>query len=236
MRNPIKTGGLVAVVTLTAFGISGCVILPIRTSRAEVQKNHEVVRLSNGELLSQLEDSDWRVAIQAMLELEGMGQASIPIWKKALESRNWQVRYWAVEKLGNYLDRSTIDTLFTFLKDENNYVRRKTVEALIKVGGKYSLVNIRPMAKDLDPYVRRVVIHNLCRFGDKNSLALFMEGLKDKDPIVRYESAVALGSLTDPSSRDVLEQAKADEHDWVRYAVEDALKKLEALNKSNQNH
>ena len=229
MKNTIKIGSLVALIVLTALGISGCVSLSKKISRQNIPAGERIVRLKTKKLLSRLENSDWRVAAQASLELKNMGEASMPIWEKALESRKWQVRSWAVEAVISFLDPTRIDILFPLLKDENKDVRRKAVEAVVKVGGKPVLFKVKPLAKDSDSYVRQAVIYILCKFEDKDSLLLFIEGLKDVDPLVRYESAVALGRLVDQSSKEALEQAKTDEHKWVRYAVEQALKKLNSV-------
>jgi HEAT repeat protein len=199
--------------------LAACVVLGNSGSKSmALQKNRT--------LLSGLESSNWRISVQARVKLKAGGNESIPVWQEALQSEDWQVRYWAVEALGYILDITRVDIIIPLLDDENNYVRRNAVKAVIQAGGKLFFVKIRPLAKDDDFYVRRTVMHILCEFEDKDSLTLFIEGLKDTDPVVRYESAVALGRLGDPSSWEALNQVKTDEHDWVRCAVEDALKKL----------
>jgi HEAT repeat protein len=144
-------------------------------------------------LISALGDDDGLVRQRARLQLEHIGQKSVPALLEALKSQNVRVRWEAVRALGEIRDPKTAAALVDMLTDEEDAgVRWATMETLIHMGRGCLRPLLEKFIKNFDsPWLREGLLHILRTLKDRHALndrenILFEE--LDKQAIPGFES------------------------------------------------
>jgi HEAT repeat protein len=143
-------------------------------------------------LISALGDDNGLVRQRARLQLEHLGQGSIPALLEALKSPNVHVRWEAVQALGEIRDPKTAIALVNMLMDEDTGVRWGAMESLSRMGRACLHPLLESFIKNFDSlWLREGVHHILHVLKDRNKLndrenVLFEE--LDKQAIPGFES------------------------------------------------
>jgi HEAT repeat protein len=144
------------------------------------------------DLIKDLGNNDGLVRQRARLQLEHMGQESIPALLEALQSQNVHVRWEAVRALGELRDPKTAAALTDMLMDEDTGVRWSAMEGLSRMGRDCLRPLLESFIKNFDSLWLRAGIHHILRvLKDRNELndrenILFEE--LDKQAIPGFES------------------------------------------------
>lgn len=115
----------------------------------------------------------------------------IPLIVVMLKDENITVRREAAEVLGQLVDPEAFELLIARLKDDDRFVRHKTVMALEKFG-KTAVCPVISALKDDDAFVRRKAAEVLGQLGDPEALEPLIATLKDDDQFVRTKVREAL--------------------------------------------
>ena len=120
--------------------------------------------------------SDTAARMAAVLELGRSGdRAVLPALLAALRDPNRDVRWVAIEALGELGDRRAVGALVQYLtarrKEAYRWGRRLVANALGAIGGPEAVDALTPMLEDPDPFVRRDAALSLLRQRDPALLA-----------------------------------------------------------------
>lgn len=138
-------------------------------------------------------------AVKALSEIgkrDGSVRVFITLQLAGNESRDRDVRTIIVDTLGNIGDSRDVDVLIAFLKDEDQCVHEKTVEAILKMPTSV----VEPLITVLGDEVWRVregAATALGEIGDKRAVEPLLAALRDKHEQVQAAAALALGGLDD---------------------------------------
>jgi HEAT repeat protein len=152
--------------------------------------SYERHQLSN--LINALGDGDGLARQRARLQLEHIGQESIPALLEALENPNTHVRWEAVRVLGEIRDPKTAAKLVKMLMDEDTGVRWGAMESLSRMGRKCLHPLLESFIKNFDSLWLREGVHHILRvLKDRHELndrenILFDE--LDKQAVPGFES------------------------------------------------
>lgn len=126
-----------------------------------------------------------------------------------------------------YLDESILK-----LKDKRADVRWRAAVALGRIGNHEAVEPLIKALEDEHGPVRYAAIESLGKI--KEAVGPLIGKLKDKNPKVRSKATIALGEIGDPKAKDELKKVSSneDEESYVRSTAEEALKKIEAKQKS----
>ena len=144
-------------------------------------------------LIEALGDEDGLVRQRARLQLEHLGQESIPALMDALKSPNVHVRWEAVRALGEIRNSKTATALVSMLMDEDTGVRWGAMESLSRMGRECLHPLLESFVKNFDSLWLREGVHHILRvLKDRNKLnerenILFNE--LDKQTIPGIESS-----------------------------------------------
>lgn len=145
------------------------------------------------ELITDLGDTDGWVRRRARLQLEHMGQESIPALLGALQSQNVHVRWEAVRALGELRDPKTAAALVNMLMDDDTGVRWAAMESLTHMGRDSLHPLLEKFVVNFDsPWLREGLHHILRVLKDRHALndrenILFEE--LEKQTIPGFESS-----------------------------------------------
>jgi len=185
----------------------------------------------------QLEGGSRLQVQEAIRRLIKIGSKAIPVFVKALKSKNWQLRYFAARAIGKIegkIEPRAIPALVEALKDKDVRVRREVVWTLGKIGPKAekAVPALIEALKDKDFNVRysAVAAMALGRIGPKAGKAVpaLSQALKDKDVNIRMNAAEALGKIGPKAEKAVpaLIEALKDKNEYVRMYATIALGKI----------
>jgi HEAT repeat protein len=122
-------------------------------------------------LIKAMGDEDGLVRQRARLQLEHLGQESIPVLVEALESPNVHVRWEAVQALGEIRDPKTAAALVNMLMDEDTGVRWCAMEGLSRMGRDCLHPLLESFVKNFDSLWLRKGVHHILRvLKDRNKL------------------------------------------------------------------
>jgi HEAT repeat protein len=144
-------------------------------------------------LINALGDKDGLVRQRARLQLEHLGQESIPALIQALESPNVHIRWEAVRALGEIRNSKAAAALVNMLMDEDIGVRWSAMESLSRMGRDCLHPLLESFIKNFDSLWLREGVHHILRvLKDRNKLndrenILFEE--LDKQTIPGIESS-----------------------------------------------
>ena len=144
-------------------------------------------------LIGALGDDDSLVRQQARLQLEHIGQESIPALLESLKSSNAHIRWEAVQALGEIRDPKTASALVNMLMDEDIGVRWGAMESLSNMGRDCLRPLLEKFIKNFNSLWLREGLHHILRvlknsheLNDRENI-LFEE--LDKQTIPGFESA-----------------------------------------------
>jgi HEAT repeat protein len=186
-------------------------------------------------LLAALGDAGYNCQAWATMGCAAMDiRAAVPQLITLLNHPQWMVRDEAVTALGRLGDASVVPALRPLLGDQADWLRRRTADALARIGGDAALQalwhefehrrfpRIGYIASTLASFTPEVVPQLLA-------------AADSTDPDQRYWAAVALGSTGDNRAALTLERLMADDHGVtvfdgeVRTAAKKALRTLRRI-------
>lgn len=187
----------------------------IRDSRAikpliNVIKKDSLIRMSATEALKKIGEPSVEPLIALLQEkdLDGLAQEAV------------------IETLGELKDPRASAALIAALRTSDSWGRKKTVDALYKIGNNATNPLIAAL-KDPEPLVREGVTEVLGRLKVPQSLGPLSALLEDPVPEVRARAAWALGELGDEQAISALANiADHDPDESVRNAAQTAIKRI----------
>lgn len=138
----------------------------------------------------------------------------------ALKDQEYDLRYRAIEALGEIKDNRAVEPLIAVRKDKNSSVRKDVAEALEKLGWSPEDVKQRVI------YLIDKGKWNECVNIGKPAVEPLIAALKDKDSDVRKKAAEALGKIKDSRAGEALLATFKDEITDVRQYAAEALGKI----------
>lgn len=148
--------------------------------------------------------------------------------RDALTDSHGFVRSMAAKLLGDLGDPTVVDALVErTLSDPEALVRRRSAEALGRIGSEQALEGLRVALSDPNREVRLAVVKAIGKIDPAGANAELARLLLD-DSVwqIRVEAARVLGSTGDPEMTAVLERAGEDDNEFVRTAARHALARL----------
>ena len=115
--------------------------------------------------------------------------------------------------------------LTKLLNHENDWVRRRTAQALAKIGDRRAIGPLVTRLNDTKALVAMDAAKALVAIG-KESMPHFLAQLDDKDAGARARACISLGDLRDPAAGDKLILALKDDEYRVRSHAAEALGKI----------
>jgi len=112
------------------------------------------------------------------------------------------------------------------LRDEDNYTRMYTIQALSYLQNKTSIPAIRAMLNDKEDFIRAWAIIALGEMGDKESIPLIRKSLNSWNKYIRPAAVYALGCLDDRESLPEIREALKSVYTMVFWSAIEALGKL----------
>jgi HEAT repeat protein len=183
--------------------------------------------------LPALKHSDQQVRMAVTQLLGRMGEKAIPHLLEALQDKDFNVRWNAVNSLHfqKANAKKIVPTLVELAeKSGDGQTRYVALYGLARMGPEGHGPLFKMLKKEKDDGVRANVLQQLGQFGElpKESLAYLLDGLKDKSPQVRWSSANALGAAGKHAKEVVgpLTKALKDGDQNVRYNALYALSRL----------
>ncbi len=120
--------------------------------------------------------------------------------------------------------KGLIKALGYYKKDDS--VKKRALEALVKIGGKDTVDKLLVALRDQDHIVRHLVANALGTIGDARAVNGLVDALKDQESFVRMEVASSLGKIRDARAADGLVVALKDQKEDVRRSAAWALGEL----------
>ncbi len=153
------------------------------------------------------------------------GDATFGYYIAALKHKDPLIREGAVIMLGRTKDVRAIEPLTAFLKDDNKWIKIRTINALMSIGDQRA---VEPLIAVLsDEEVRYSVIEALGMIPDVRAVEPLIAVLKDKSQALRAKAAYALGKIKDVRAVPPLIAALNDVDWMVRKEAASALGKIE---------
>ena len=122
------------------------------------------------------------------------GESSVEKLIDSLNDKNWQVRWYITEILGEIGDVRGIEPLIKLLNDENNGVQSNSVIALIKIG-KPGVEILIDNLNSKEWQIREHVAEILGEIGDKRGVEPLKNLLNDENDDVRSSVKVSLEKI-----------------------------------------
>ncbi|MGQ9570193.1 MAG: polysaccharide biosynthesis tyrosine autokinase [Thermodesulfovibrionales bacterium] len=146
-----------------------------------------------------------------------------------LKSSNVIIKREAIYKLGNLKSKEAVPELINLLNKDTGELALFIIEALGNIGGNTALRPIISMLDKKDTLIRVKAIEALGKIKDKRAVPALIPILEQKDNMTEAEvfTAIwALGNIGDKSAEPALNSLLGDNNKYVRYNVEQALKKI----------
>ncbi|GGG63107.1 virulence factor [Paenibacillus radicis (ex Gao et al. 2016)] len=144
-----------------------------------------------------------------------------------LQSPEWQVRYAALERIGN-AEPELLPVLAQALSDENMSVRRL---AVVYLGDLRDTPEAMPhmieALRDKSAAVRRTAGDTLSDWGNPAATGPMIEALRDKNKLVRWRAARFLYEIGDESAIEALRLAAQDAEFEIQLQAQMALERIE---------
>jgi len=176
-------------------------------------------------------NSDPRIRVTA---IHALVQLNVPeasaLAKEHLNDPDGFVRATAAKLVADIGDPAHVPALVERAReDPDKVVRQRAVEALERLGGEPAAAGLVDTLLDPADNVRLAAVRAI-RHLDPAAAVPELSRLLAEDPNweVRVQAAAALGESGHPEARVALESARADENEFVRGAVDKALRELDA--------
>ena len=156
-------------------------------------------------------------------------KAALPTLYKALDNKDWQVRYAAAEAIGNIGGEAELPTLLKALDDKDSEVRYSAVGAIGNIGGEAELPALLKALDDLDDKdseVRESAAWAIGNIGGEAELLALVKALDDEDSYVRRQVVKAIGKIGGKAALPALLKALDDKDRQVRRQVVDAISNI----------
>jgi HEAT repeat protein len=197
-----------------------------------LKDNDDEVRKTAAEILGDIEDPRavvpliqalgdrnlYSVSYNASLALSKIGKPAIDELCVAIKDSNADVRWRAVQTLGNIGDVRALEPLIISLKDEDKTVREWAAEALGKIKDIRSVEPLIHSLSDKNNEVRKNAAEALGNIGDTKAVKSLILALGDHDYRVRGYAAEALQKIGNPAI-DPLCEAIKDSNSDVRWCA-----------------
>jgi hypothetical protein len=146
-----------------------------------------------------------------------------------LKSSNIVIKREAIRKIGTLEIKEAVPVLINLLKEDSEEISADIIEALGKIGDNAAVKPLIAMLNKDNALIRVKAIEALGRIGDRKAVPALSSILEQKDS--KSESDVltaiwALGNIGDRSAEPTLNSLLGDNNKYVRYNVEQALKKI----------
>jgi succinoglycan biosynthesis transport protein ExoP len=154
---------------------------------------------------------------------------NINVYLRDMKSSNVVIKRAAIYKLGQLKVKEAVPEMISLLNKDSEEIAPFIIEALGKIGDKAAVSPLISMLGRDNVLIREKAIEALGKIGDKRAVPALIPILEQKDN--RTESEVftaiwALGNIGDKSAEPVLNSLLEDNNKYVRYNVEEALKKI----------
>jgi HEAT repeat protein len=172
-------------------------------------------------------------AFQKALEIEMPdGTQALDEIVDYLQDCNQNVRWRAVEALGELGDAQVVERLLPLVYDESEKVRWAVAWALGMLGGDDSIEGLLLLLKDENQLVRASAVRALRKVGDAQSIPELLDLLDDEDREVRQRAVESLGLIGEMSVESYLMVCLEDvnEDRWVRGSAHIALTNILSRN------
>jgi HEAT repeat protein len=212
-----------------------------RILHVPIPRNRLAVLYPYRERFKDVDIEAWRCLISSALTedfavadwIKTAGDIGELVLAQTLKTVDAPIRRRGVKRLGEVGDPRVVESLIAALKDEDQVVRWRAVEALKEIGGP-AVEPLIAALKDEDPDVCQLAAETLREIGDpavEPLIAVLADaswrtsGSSDEDPDVRWQAAKVLGKIGDPAVEPLI-VALADEHQEGRWLVAEALGKI----------
>ena len=146
-----------------------------------------------------------------------------------MKSSNVVIKREAIYKIGKLKVKEAVPELISLLNKDSSEITPFIIEALGKIGDNAAVGPLIAMLEKDNASVREKAIEALGKIGDKRAVPALIPILEQKDNRTECEvfTAIwALGNIGDKSAEPVLNSLLGDNNKYVRYNVEQALKKI----------
>ncbi len=129
------------------------------------------------------------------------GAKTIAQLDKDLENEDHNIRWNAVQTLGNINDEQKMSLLVKALEDKENSICQAAVELLGSIGNEQAVASLSKMLKHQDPEIQMSAAAALGHIGGEQVITLLSKTLEDedKDLGIRIIAAVSLGMIGNAS-------------------------------------
>jgi HEAT repeat protein len=179
-------------------------------------------------LIIALEDKDQKLRENAVKSLYYLDEITVLRSLIVARKEHSNAQY-ALKKVLNYLKNpKAVELLIPLLKDKNNDILSKVVQALGRLGEPKAVDSLIPLLKNDNAWVRIHVVNALSKLGDSKAIKPLIRLLQDKNNDILSRAVQALGRLGDSKAVDpLIPLLKKDNVDVeVRIHVINALSKL----------
>jgi tyrosine-protein kinase Etk/Wzc len=149
-----------------------------------------------------------------------------------LKSSNVVIKREAIYKIGQLKVEEAVPELISLLNKDSEEIAPFIIEALGKIGDNAAVKPLIAMLDNDNSLIREKTIEALGKIGDKRAVPVLTSVLEQKEN--RTEGEVftviwALGNIGDKSAEPILNSLLGDNNKYVRYNVEQALKKIRTI-------
>jgi hypothetical protein len=152
------------------------------------------VLLRDEQIISGLNDSDWKVRFATLDKLKPSLQ-TLPLIILALEDHNFSIRRLATVYLGDIKEPEVLPYLYQMLKDPSAPVRRTAGDCLSDIGNPDAIDAMRDALKDSSKIVRWRAARFLYELGDESAVPDLKQALDDPEFEVRMQIQYALARI-----------------------------------------
>jgi HEAT repeat protein len=168
----------------------------------------------------------------ALMALLACGPSSDDVTRN-LSSPNPVVRE-DTAKIARNVDSAEVEAaLIGALGDEEMRVRLHAVESLAELDATTAVPGlVERLESEVDPAVRRAIVDALGRLGDAAAVPALIAALEARYETPPLDVIWALGALEDDRALNVLSRLRANDDMYVRWNVNQALRKLRPASNS----
>ncbi|MDA8132222.1 MAG: HEAT repeat domain-containing protein [Elusimicrobia bacterium] len=158
--------------------------------------------------------------------LEDMGGDAVPAILRAAERSGPAAMLWEIKVLGVIGDKRAVDFLVKSLRNPEEQIREKAVQALGRIAEPSTYKPVSALLGDPGIYVRTKALRALVQIDRDKAFGAALEMMKDRDPLARTYAVEAFGMIDKPAAVDAAIVALKDDSPRVREAAVAALKNM----------
>lgn len=166
---------------------------------------------------------------QAANALGNIGKAAVKPLINELKNKSWFARMNAADALGDIEDKSSLPSLISALKAENNDdAKVEMLDAIGEMEDASTIPVLGSFIKDKVVRVRLEAVWALEEMGNSKAASYFLTAVKDNEPEVREAALCGLEEFEDEQYLPVFIEATRDENLEVRVTAYEAISDLES--------